>query len=756
MPVKSSNAGGWSGRILGVVTTLAVAISLSLALGVSTSAADVQCAGATPTQSGSPSGTQCASSQYGYPYANAPDCDEFSGPPCASIDAWGFIQGQCVSWVAYRFNQLNPEFGFLNSYGGQGLWGWADHWGSQADVLHIPRDNNPAPGAIALYAKDHVAFVETVNSPTSVVVSEMNYEFHNGFWVHTVTKGTSGWPTSFIHLKDLPTSRPAQPTSPRVTSTTGSTAVLAWTDASNNETAFDSHYRIGNGDWVAGPSVGPNVTSMTAGGLTPGKTYTFQVGARNSVGTKWSIYFPGVTASLPAEPTNPRATSMTGSSAVLTWTDASNNETRFVSQYRIGNGTWAAGPSVGPNATSMTVGGLSFNTPYTFQVGAQNAAGTHWSIYFTGITPQVLPAEPTNLSRTSASASSVTLAWTDASNNELTFVSQYRSGSGSWVAGPSVNANVTSMTFGGLASNTSFTFQIGAQNSAGTHWSAYLVTATAAVPVLPAEPTNLGMTSASASSVTLAWTDASNNEAAFVSQYRIGSGAWVGGPSVGANVTSMTFGGLSSSTPYTFQIGAQNSAGTHWSAYFSMTTPAVPPPPPPPPPSTYHAGRQVAIDTHATGGVSGHLGPDNSYATGPTYPANSPIWIVCYVNGQSITGPYNTTTIWDLGNDGYYYTDAWLYTGTNSAAVPACAPRTVTIDSHATGGVSGHRGPDNSYATGPTHATNSAITIFCYVDGQAITGPYNTTTIWDLSNDGYYYTDAWLYTGTNNAAVPHC
>jgi len=42
------------------------------------------------------------------------------------------------------------------------------------------------------------------------------------------------------------------------------------------------------------------------------------------------------------------------------------------------------------------------------------------------------------------------------------------------------------------------------------------------------------------------------------------------------------------------------------------------------------------------------------------------------------------------------------------------------------------------------------------VTGQSITGPYDTTTMWDLSNDGYYYTDAWLYTDTNGAAVPHC
>jgi LasA protease len=80
------------------------------------------------------------------------------------------------------------------------------------------------------------------------------------------------------------------------------------------------------------------------------------------------------------------------------------------------------------------------------------------------------------------------------------------------------------------------------------------------------------------------------------------------------------------------------------------------------------------VDKYATGGDSGHTGPGNNYAAGPLHPANSALWIVCYVNGQSITNSHSndTTTIWDLATDGYYYTDAWLYTGINGPAVPHC------------------------------------------------------------------------------------
>jgi surface antigen len=458
------------------------------------------------------------------------------------------------------------------------------------------------------------------------------------------------------------------------------------------------------------------------------------------------IHVKDMPQTLPAQPASPHVTSTTGTSAVLTWTEASSNETSFVSQYRVvGTSSWTAGPSAGAGVTTMTATGLKVGTKYTFQVGARNAKGTRWSVYFPGATV-ALPNEPTSVNA-KAGATSAVLTWKDNSDNETSFVSQYKvTGSSTWIAGPSAGANKTTMTVTGLTPDTKYTFQVGARNAAGTHWSAY---ATGDTPqVLPAQPASPRVTSATGTSEVLTWTDASDNESGFVSQYRpVGSSSWKAGPSVGANVTSMTVTGLATGTEYTFQVGARNSVGTHWSAYFYGSTAAQ---------SAYHAGRQVAIASQATGGVSGHTGPGNSYPAGPTHPANSALWLVCYVNGQSITGPYDTTTIWDLADDGYYYTDAWLYTGTNGPAVPSCALKTVSVDSHATGGLSGHTGPGNGYAAGPTHAANSPITLVCYVTGQSITGPYDTTTIWDLADDGYYYTDAWLYTGTNGPAVPEC
>ena len=174
----------------------------------------------------------------------------------------------------------------------------------------------------------------------------------------------------------------------------------------------------------------------------------------------------------------------------------------------------------------------------------------------------------------------------------------------------------------------------------------------------------------------------------------------------------------------------------------------------------YHGGFAAAVDKYATGGDSGHKGPGNQYAAGPTYPAGTTIHIYCYVNGQAITNSHynDTTTVWDLSDDGYWYTDAWLFTNSNGPVVPACGSVNAPVDKYATGGDSGHKGPGNQYAAGPTYPAGTTIHIYCYVNGQAITNSHynDTTTVWDLSDDGYWYTDAWLFTNSNGPVVPAC
>jgi surface antigen len=143
------------------------------------------------------SGPSAASKYFGYPYPNAPACSD--GGKCVT-DKWNFYEGQCTSWVAYRLNELNG-IAFTNQYRGNGIWGDASSWGQHAKSLGIPVNGTPSVGSVAWYSFGHVAYVDQVNSPTSVVISEMNYDYDNGFRVRTITT-SSGWPTGFIHIKD--------------------------------------------------------------------------------------------------------------------------------------------------------------------------------------------------------------------------------------------------------------------------------------------------------------------------------------------------------------------------------------------------------------------------------------------------------------------------------------------------------------------------------------------------------------------------
>jgi surface antigen len=150
-------------------------------------------------------GTRAAAKYYAYPYPHPPACTH--GGACEA-DRWEFYRGQCTSWVAYRLNELN-RIAFTNYYGAAGRWGDAVHWKKQAAQLKITVNSTPTAGSVAWYAATkpapdgHVAYVESVSSPTSFVMSEMNYDADNGFWVHTINRATGDWPTAFIHFTTI-------------------------------------------------------------------------------------------------------------------------------------------------------------------------------------------------------------------------------------------------------------------------------------------------------------------------------------------------------------------------------------------------------------------------------------------------------------------------------------------------------------------------------------------------------------------------
>lgn len=174
---------------------------------------------------------------------------------------------------------------------------------------------------------------------------------------------------------------PAAPANLRVTSTTKTTARIAWDDKSNNEDGFEIEI-----EGKQNPKTGPNETQWEISGLQCGKAYNFRVRAFNAAGNSgWSnevtaqtLACDGGAGQPPPAPRNCRA-SPSGTGVYISW-----DEPPFPAP---GLRTWdgfrvyrrgAAQPvKTFDNATVVAgpIENLTPNTTYHLDVRAYNAFG---------------------------------------------------------------------------------------------------------------------------------------------------------------------------------------------------------------------------------------------------------------------------------------------------------------------------------------------------------------------------------------------
>ncbi|RJP23809.1 MAG: hypothetical protein C4529_03450 [Deltaproteobacteria bacterium] len=246
---------------------------------------------------------------------------------------------------------------------------------------------------------------------------------------------------------------------------------LTWTDASVNETEFIVQRAAdAAGPWTTLATV-PSVTGASTGtqetytdaAVAPTTTYYYRVIASNTVGdtTEYPapvVGFPsmtlGSTASAVASVTTvtPGPASPTGLAAAilarparirLTWTDASNDETRFAVWRSANGGAFVPIATVGRSAaqsaaTGGTVAYVNNNTAaaplvpgttYRYYVTAANALGAS-APSNTATVEFFVPAAPTGLTGSAVriprnnSQDRATLRWTDNANNETGFTIQ--------------------------------------------------------------------------------------------------------------------------------------------------------------------------------------------------------------------------------------------------------------------------------------------------------------------------------------------
>ena len=416
---------------------------------------------------------------------------------------WGyFIVGNVT--VQYHDRTGNQDYE-LTINGADGTW-----WGGTWNTGTMPAANNtsyfivvkemfnggsdsvrvwinPTPGATA--PSDASAF----DSKSSVNVggSLSTIKFVGSYYANTqfdeVRLGTT-----YADVAPVGVTAPTAPSALTATMVSQTQINTAWTDNSSNETGFylDRATDSGFGANLVTSTLGANVTSSSATGLTAGTTYYFRVRAYNASGSSANSSTASATTQV-AAPTAPSvltATMVSQTQINTAWTDNSSNETGFYLDRATDSGFGAnlVTSTLGANVTSSSATGLTAGTTYYFRVRAYNAGGSSANTATASATTQVAaPTAPSGLSATMVSQTQINTAWTDNSSNETGFYLDRATDSGfaANLVTTTLGANVTSSNATGLTAATTYYFRVRAYNAGGS--SANTATASATTQAAP-------------------------------------------------------------------------------------------------------------------------------------------------------------------------------------------------------------------------------------------------------------------------------
>jgi hypothetical protein len=372
-------------------------------------------------------------------------------------------------------------------------------------------------------------------------------------------------------------------------------AKFSWTPVANAD-GYTIWIRYGKdttgatADWDRLVTVGNDATSHIENVLgdasvnSPGKTYGFKVVAFNGKGeTPSAVVTHTVATALPAAPTGLTASSTapgsTASQITLNWTDNATNEAGFEVwrygpmsvngvpivynglppvaivggiQFNAANGgipsltdgpLTPGAPTTGPNTYMDTDAALLPVACYNYQVRAvtNNVDVSTWALAANqGCT---IAARPTvNLTAAAASGTRVNLTWSSNAGTTADPLANFRiSRTGGAAFTPVIVGKSAAATYAftdiTASPATLYAYTVDALNAAGT----VLATASAAVttPAVPLAPTNV-TTAATATQITVSWTDNANNEDGFVLERSDNGGIYQQIPAVGSFLAPKT------------------------------------------------------------------------------------------------------------------------------------------------------------------------------------------------------------------------
>jgi len=413
-------------------------------------------------------------------------------------------------------------------------------------------------------------FEETTLPPNTETITDVDLVPNSTYFYKvkaTNGQGSSDY-TATIEASTLDVA-PAAPSGLTATPLSSTSINLQWTDNATNETGFvleRSATSAASGFEVI-QETAADASSFEDTGLAPNTTYYYRVMATNAVDD--SDYTSTVEAKTldvaPEPPSGLQITAKTSSTITLSWADNSDNETGFVLEKSSTSATDDFEPltTTAPNVITYEATGLSPNTTYYFRIKAINGVGESIVAAVTGKTDDVAPVAPSELQIAAKTSSTITLSWTDNSDNETAFVVERSLTSASEEFTPikTTAANAVSFEDTNLSSNTPYYYRVKATNAVGD--SDYISVSGKTNDVAPTTPSGLQITSKDAHTINLKWTDNSDNEVDFVLEKSVtsASSGFTPEATLPANTTTYQDSDLISNTTYYYRIKATNAVG---------------------------------------------------------------------------------------------------------------------------------------------------------------------------------------------------
>ncbi|MEP6844738.1 MAG: fibronectin type III domain-containing protein, partial [Panacibacter sp.] len=328
---------------------------------------------------------------------------------------------------------------------------------------------------------------------------------------------------------------------------TNSSATVSWS-ASTGAVSYDVDYKLtSSGTWTNAATATAS-TSANLSSLTTGAQYDYRVRANCASGST-SDTSAQFTTLCNVAPSGLAASSVTTSSANISWSAVSGAESYDVDYKEASSGTWT-NAATATNFISTDLSGLNYSTQYDWRVRANCASGSssYTSSQFTTGIP--VCNDPINLI-SSITTTSSTLSW-DAVTGASSYDVDYKeAASGTWING-ATGTTGTSVNLSGLNYGTIYDWRVRTNCIYGNTSSYSASQFTTDMPACDA-PGSLATTGLSAFAATISWNAVSAAASYDVDYKDASSGIWINAATATTS-TSISLSGLASATTYDWRV----------------------------------------------------------------------------------------------------------------------------------------------------------------------------------------------------------